>query len=85
MPNPSRFIAVQPSNYSTGVAGILRQCDVCAKATDAANFLVPNVVYTREGGDDMLRISQYEWSFSNTAEAATALLLATAIVLALFK
>jgi len=33
----------------------------------------------------MLRISQYEWSFSNTAEAATALLLATAIVLALFK
>jgi hypothetical protein len=32
----------------------------------------------------MLSISQSKWSFSNTAEAATAVLLATAIVLALF-
>jgi len=54
------------------------------KTAKVANFSTTNVVYTREGGDDMLRISQYEWSFSNTAEAATAVLLATVIVLALF-
>ncbi len=32
----------------------------------------------------MWRISQYDWSFSRTAEAATAILLTAAIVLAAF-
>jgi hypothetical protein len=55
------------------------------KTAGPANLTLRSVVYTREGSDNMLmRISQYEWSFSNTAEAATALLLAAAIVLTLF-
>ena len=33
----------------------------------------------------MTRISQIEWSFSNTAEAATAVMLMAVVVLALFS
>jgi hypothetical protein len=60
-------------------------CEETVKPQNAANFVGAAASTSNRSKTMMFRLKYYDWTFSSTAEAVTALLLVTAIAFAVFS